>query len=456
MAYIAQPLQTGRPDEEQELTPGAPLAPSVSGGTLIGGGGLPQAGSAATPPPPTQEGTGWTNLQRYLELNAPQASKMAGRVAESVEEGAQKAGEAIRGGRSAFEADVEKQNVISQDPIEKAKTAAETLTPEERAQFIQYRKGEYLGPESLQDTSAYYDLARQVEEAQTRTGLTETSAGRQQLLDELATDPTRGKTLLNELLLSGDPGARDRLAQARQTGEALTGQLSGAVEASKAAAEAKQAELQGIAEQIHREFYGPQEGKLGGVLGGLESQIASGYKAAQGDVAKQLADAYRYAYDAPSIGLSRELSPEQRTRWEERLSRELATPEGYQFWMQTPFQASQGTTPTMPETYVPSFSFSREQYASPEQYARERALEELLGEEFDILQTGASGEAGQYQQMLDDLISRAPTEAPTPEFYTSPTRAYLTSSPRYVSEMYRDLYGRYPETVEDLIGGTWP
>lgn len=444
MAYIAQPLRAGRPDEEGQPTPGAPLAPSVSGGSLIGGGGLPQAGASPTPPPPTQEGTGWTNLQRYLELNAPQASKMAGRVAESVEEGARETGEAIRGGRSAFESDVERQNVISQSPVEKAKKAAESLTPEEREQFIRYRKGEFVGPGSLQETSAYYDLARQVEEAQARSGLTETSAGRQQLLDELATDPTRGKTLLNELLLSGDPGARARLAEARQTGEALTGALSGAVTASEAAAAAKQDELRDIAEQIHRDFYGPEKGTLGGVLGGLESELATGYKTAQSEADKRLADAYRYAYDPVDIYFSREMSPDMRARWEETLTRDLATPEGWEKWMELPT----GYVRPRPETYVPEFDFTRGQYASPEMYAREKALEDLLGEEFDILETGAAGEAGQYQQMLDELISRAPTEAPAPEFHTSPTRAYMYAEPRYVQEIYKELYGGYPEGYE--------
>lgn len=87
MAYLPQ-----QPLEEEEQP-----QPTGAGGSTIIGGGPPQTPAMGGTQPSTPQGSGsWTNLQRYLDVNQPQATQMAQKIGTGFQQQRGEIGERIK------------------------------------------------------------------------------------------------------------------------------------------------------------------------------------------------------------------------------------------------------------------------------------------------------------------------------------------------------------------------
>jgi hypothetical protein len=213
MAYLDQPPV----DESQEQEPQA--QPGAAGGTI---------GAGHTGATQQQRGSGtWTNLQSYLRSNQPQAQQMAGRIAGNVEQQRQQYGQ-----------EVQKQGQRYEDylrglerPEEERKEAVKRIAGwtidqggDPTAEAQQLVSGGIFSkrkdPESFEsfDPSAQ-DILQKQKQMQETTNRLRDESGRIQALRELQ-DPqaTRGEGLLNQLLLQGNPQAKNILQEQANIG----------------------------------------------------------------------------------------------------------------------------------------------------------------------------------------------------------------------------------------------
>lgn len=270
MAYIPQ---TSTLDEEQKKKDEASnlLTTSAAGGVLqgqtapvsaqqtqLGGGAAAQTGRSGS----------FTNLQKYLETNQPQASELATKVAGGVTA----AGEAAKTALQQTGANTASQiqsgtNVYDQSLMQKATSAPTTLTSEERDRLTTMGSGTFRGPETFNIETAQPTI----DTAQQKATATETATGRSQLLKEMPSATGRvtpGRVGLDQFLLQNLQGPQDILKQASEAARAgITETTAG----QKAATE------KAIAEAKQKTFETGQQtrGEVGTAFAGAEEEIAA-------------------------------------------------------------------------------------------------------------------------------------------------------------------------------------
>lgn len=169
----------------------------------------------------TDKGSGqYVNLQSYLEANKPQqfGQQVAGKLGEAVvgAEGAQKEAESKFKGLSD-------QGSIKEDPnlIQEAVARPEDVLKDQqkRESFTKMRDARYQGPNQLAETEFYDPTQRATREASEQAEASKDESGRRSLLDQYygagagKYDYTRGQKKLDELLISGDQGAKTAFEQ---------------------------------------------------------------------------------------------------------------------------------------------------------------------------------------------------------------------------------------------------
>jgi hypothetical protein len=387
-----------RKDLEQDET----LLPQSSGGLV--GAGTPGAAMPTEGPAPAgpHTGTGFVDLRQYLDANTIQSKDLATKVGDTLRTEAQGIRDEAGKTKEGLSKTIEEKNPIDANLISEAKTTPTTVAGDasKLGQFQKLASGTYAGPGGIEEYDPYFSFKGMVEGGQKKAGLVDTEPGRFELLSGLGgPQRTRGETLLDQYLISGSP---ENLDVVRGGAQDLSGTSVLLEDLGKSAADliaGKRRQLDAARSQIDREFLGE-----GGVVQGMRGDLSSAYAKALADAQAKLKEAY-----FPSA-------------YEDELS-------AYTDWFNAnqpaptiPGIPGQRTGPQAPPAVpsIPGFDPGVDRYASADQYAREQALETLLGREFDVLPTGYASRAGSFEQILRDLIAGAPALAPIPRPIVAP------------------------------------
>lgn len=183
---------------------------------------------------PKKQGTGFTNLGRYLQANKGPS------VGGAVQQQTQKAQQGIQQGFQTFQQEREKsaadtaenrqytQNVLSK-PFD--------LSQQDIDKFAAFRQGQYTGPTGLQNQQ---QIQQGIQQAQQTAQLAATQEGRKQLLQSEVRSPayTTGKRRLDELFLAQeDPALKQARIQSRGLGNALSAKEQEAQDLARQTAE---------------------------------------------------------------------------------------------------------------------------------------------------------------------------------------------------------------------------
>jgi chorismate mutase len=378
MAFIPTPPQG---DEEQQ--------PTIGGG----GGGLlgqpPQGGGVQT-----ATETGFTDLRRYLEENKPQSEKFAETIKTDLGQGAESARTGITEAGEQFGEQATEQNRYDTSFIDQVAAAPENYASgSDLEKFQQLATGTFLGPESLRESELYSPVLGLTEEAQRRADLTRDASGLGLLSGEYSADPTVGKSSLNAALLGQTPGAQESFTQARTVAGELTPYLAEQNRTSEGTVADLMAGLETARSEITPRFEGIQE-----TFGG---RLASNYERA-------IAQA-RAERNAQIAERNRELQAINAARRTANLAG--VEPGGVDLYHNI-------------DQYTGS-PFTREQFATADQYARELALETLLGNTTSFLPSDPS-QAGMSPELLRAFLASEIADPATYHMAAPPSHPELT------------------------------
>jgi len=302
-----------RPDDDPQ---NPALNTSAAGGTMGGTGGAP-AGSTS-PDKPSGSGQ-WTNLQRYLDVNKPQAGQMAGQIKEGYEQerqgltaDAQKLGQDYTDYIDPYRQTAEDKGqfigkittpynttpgTISgsgygtlENPTSVSKNTSTGYVPTS-SEMDKWGEGNLVKPTApvnkFNTSDGYGDLQSDIDRFGQKVGATNTEAGRLTALRGIQGQGTsRGETLLNQLLMQGDPGARQMFAQQRQQFTDPSAGITGTMGQIGSNASAEYQALDDIRKS--------NEAQYGSAYGGIDTakqNIAEGYESQQG-LAGDVSDRY--------------------------------------------------------------------------------------------------------------------------------------------------------------------
>jgi len=399
MAYVQD---ANDPNAQQPATtPGAAMnqLPVTSSGAGAGAtstntsaGGSPQGAAAvpnSTQAPPVQ------NLQAYLTANQPQAVQMGQNIVSGLTNQAGQVSGDINADQAAIDAQVQAQNTpVNQDLINQAAAnpAQFVKDPIEVAQFLGQENAAYTGPSTFESTQDYQTLTNEVTNAQQNAPDINTSAGVNQLVRGQETNPTLGMSNLDQLLLQGTPEAMSPIAAAEAPIANLGTQLSGATTTEDAAIQAAIANDQAAPAAVNSAFLtGPNA-----VVPTWENALNQEVQGAAGNYANDgsLINALTSAMNNGDLS---QLNPAQ-------LSQLGLTPAQVSQLMtaKNDLQPIGASAPSLTTAYTagtinPNAPTSAT-VATPQDYAMESALQQLLGSSFanGPLNASQSNEAGTY------------------------------------------------------------
>lgn len=277
----AAPLSTG------QATPAAETQPEGSTGAPSGGQIQPQ-GSSAPKPQIGAKGSGkassgqYTNIQKYVQKNQPQAQQIAGAVTQDVgkqaqaiqQQAAQKQAQqqqVLQANQQAVQqsqdwATQQLQNIMQGAPAQQEGAPAFDISEDQQKRFQALMRGEISGVQDVGPLNIAEQQA-QARQLQQMTGQAETEAGRRQLLGQTFQkqgDYTRGMSGLDQLIVGGQQGAREALiqgvmGQGEQLGQGLqdiTGQSQEAIAAQDLALQQATTGLGELTEQTQQDIQG--------------------------------------------------------------------------------------------------------------------------------------------------------------------------------------------------------
>lgn len=357
MAYL--PFNSYQ-DEEQN---GQPVLSGESG--LVQAGANPQS-TAQNSAPGSGKGTGFVDLRRYIEQNQQKTGDLANKVGSSVENKANESQSLINTQKSVFDTEAQNKNKMDEGWVKTAlKDPTKTVNnQDEFNRFTNLRTGTFQGPKSLSETTGWNDLQSSILAAKNYGELTKTPEGLETIMSSYSVDPTKGKSLLNNALLQQSPESISRLEQARTRTGDLDAYLKNANLETQESAKNIQSQLSAFAPKVSK--WGDQS------VSSLDAAIQKAYEAnkAQG------------VYD---------VNQAIRNENEEIYNRQIAP--GASNW-----------TKKHGHAFVPDVSdvtFSKSQSATPEDFAREAALEKLMGKEYAALKNSEAGQAGTWKKAVD-------------------------------------------------------
>lgn len=198
---------------------GASSGNTSAAGSPQGAPSIPNASKA----PPVQ------NLSEYLNANQPQALQMGQNIAQNITNQGQQVTGDINADQAAFDQSVQASNVApNSDLVGRAASdpTAFVQNPNDLQAFQAQRDASYTGPDSFEGSDYYQPLTQKVQSFQSNSPDTTTQNGILRLVSGQEKNPTLGMQNLDALLLGGTPGATDaiRAAQApyANLGQTLT------------------------------------------------------------------------------------------------------------------------------------------------------------------------------------------------------------------------------------------
>lgn len=233
MAYLPQ----SEKDKEKEQGAAAPVLSSTSGV-------MPSMGMAAgASKAPTSSGA-YSDVQEYLEANKGQGEKMAGQIAQGVENVAQSGEAGLKAAESEFGTQAAKST-----PYQKLDFSDPTKVDPNA--FKQQYGASYQGYQNLSDVGNYGNVMSMLGRAQTSGQLSQSEEGRKQLAAQQFQKPnyTGGMLSLDQAILQRTPAATEQFKAMKER----TAQLPGYVDAAKQRAETVKTEKTAEAEKAKSE-----------------------------------------------------------------------------------------------------------------------------------------------------------------------------------------------------------
>ena len=238
------PINEENQQAPQGQTTNAPVGqpPPQTSGSAGSAGAAPKGSAAGSP---TQFGSSASKLGDYLSANAPQITSQAntlagnlntqyGNVSQGITNAANQFGQQVQGGYAANNPDV-----VNQAMADPTKFASD---PNNVAAFQGQYNNAYTGPTSFESTSPYSDIQNQVGQAVQQGNLLSTQAGLQSYLQGQGNNPTKASSMLDTLLMQGNPEAQQTINTAAGQFGNLTGQLGTATTgANQSVADAQKA-----------------------------------------------------------------------------------------------------------------------------------------------------------------------------------------------------------------------
>ena len=242
----------------------------------------------------------------------------------------------------------------------------------------------YAGPKSLEETPEFVTAQEKVKKMSDISGLTGTEAGRMELLKEVsAPGMGRGKLTLNQLLLSEDPGARGKLEGAVEPYKGLSDYLAAAgEEASKLAAQ-RTSEADAVQSKAKEAMTG-DTGAMTAVQKSINDRVAAAEKDRL-DTNDLLSRIERYVAGDRGVDLSDWLpSPEQKQWWDNFVTNRISKEPN---WREVFF----------PGQFVNNMPAEAATVATADDYAKFKALEQLMGYDDPLLDVNQAGMAGTFK-----------------------------------------------------------
>lgn len=366
------------PDDEEQKEGQAPVIPGAGGGGAGVGGRVAGAGEVTLAEPGGQQAptTEVVDTASYLAANRPQAESLAGFVGGKLQEeqtGLQKdIGEKIGG----FKSEVESaripfdEELIQRAALDPSKFVQEE-GPEGVEQFTRQRTAEYKGPGALDEQDYFPGLENRLRGVERRPGQVETERGREALLFEIGESPTQGQVTLDQLLLGANPAARRKLSESVQPVPGLRREFETRSGEAREARKGAVGEAEKARQAVQERFYG-EGGVVPSFQQGLEQRLGEtrAQQTARAEAALQdLMDKGQLdPKSAQYLGIS---SPESHQKF-------LRNIEALQQDYGSPLSIDQYLQRTTAEGKIPNL----EAVASLEDVARQKALQQLLGQDF--------------------------------------------------------------------------
>lgn len=182
----------------------------------------------------------FTNLNQYLEANKENAGQMGTKIASDITGQGQATRTGIQDTSAEFNqlADqgtlkgLDKAPGEAQNIIQQARTSAKAgqVDQNQISRFGEIANAQYKGPQDLTGTTKYANTAQQYEKAQQAAKNASSDEGRFSLLKDAYARPTysQGQQNLDNLLLTGNQGAKANIQAAAAGLSDLSGMWSGA------------------------------------------------------------------------------------------------------------------------------------------------------------------------------------------------------------------------------------
>lgn len=366
-------------EQMQQQTTNFPAgeAPPTTGGSAgdEGGGAAPKTASSGTP---TQFGSSASKLGAYLSANAPQiqgqAQKVAGNLNQqygqlqgNIQNASTQFGQQVQQGYTAPNQDVVNQAVSNPTQF--------TATPDNLKAFQAQYNNTYTGPQNFESSTPYGEVQGQVNSAVQNAGLLNTRAGLQDYLGRQQTNPTRASSMLDAVLLQGNPQARQQVEQAAGQFKGLTDQFGQAVTGANKTVQDAQKTAQGAQDYARNALSGATT-NLGNTVNQQYQTAIQKAQQQNTDISNQLkAQSWDPNILAPQLGIT----PEQLTQ----LAQAVHDAQTSQYMTGHNFGAASKTAPVDLLGYLqqgnPTDYINAGNVATPEQYAQATALQQLAG-----------------------------------------------------------------------------
>lgn len=199
MAYV--PNQ----EEEENQASGGAGQPGMLGGSRPSGG--PSRSS-------------FVNVTEYLNKNPNEGENLVSRVVGNLEQERNETQTAINSADEQYGQRVQSSSVQpDNDFLSSAFSKPEEFVKDSSnvAKFQAMKNAAYNGPMSLEETDLFAPVQSKVDALKTKGSSLGTEAGRNAVLSPLSARPSAGKTSLNQLILQGTPDAAQKLQTAAGT-----------------------------------------------------------------------------------------------------------------------------------------------------------------------------------------------------------------------------------------------
>ncbi len=384
MAYVPQ----SQDEEERKAASGA--------GSELGQFGGTQGSVAPTQPK-------FVNVADYLSKNAEGSANIANAASGKLESQRNEASGAVTESGSKFNTDVNAGKVdLDQSVLDSALSKPEDFVkdPNNTAKFLAMRDAAYKGPSSLQSTDYFAPTQSKVTALGTTASGLGTEEGRNALVSSLSDHPTQGKTSLNQLLLQGNPDAAQKIQDTAGTFKSVEDQWNQLLANAPSTADAARAATDATKATTKQ--------RLGETTTGLKNDLSG-----KVDKANQERDAFNLNYQNLDQNLNN--NPSGLNLTQKQLD-DLGISDA------EPYLAKLGAFndqlghyggPVSLGNYIQNRGQANTNIptiggvASPEDYAREAALQQLSGQDLGLadtpetayasngqLQSGAFGKAG--------------------------------------------------------------